>query len=200
MNKLLLISMFLILTLFYPGGAFAQDNLGASEEKGIGASDDPIDKARHYVQSAEDKIDQIKPKMNQGNTQGLDTLTAQHEQDIKEAKNNIDKAKALGKDTTSIEQTVEEATAKHIEVLKGVLGKVPDQAKDAIRYAIEVSQKGQQKALENLQKQKGGSEKVGRPEGMGNSQETGSQGVGQPRGVGGSRMGVSHMGGSHGRR
>ncbi len=63
-------------------------------------------------------------------------------------------AQGLGKDTTTVEQLVGEATSVHLKVLAEVLGIVPEQAKAAIERAMEVSVEGHERAVEAL-KQKG---------------------------------------------
>ena len=184
-KKLSSILILLIVALSYTGITFAQGNKKSSEEKEIAATNDPIDKATLHIQSAEEKVSKIKSKIKEGKTEGIGTLAAEYEQDIKDAQDNVGKARALGKDVTSVSGVVEKATAKHAEVLNEVLNKAPDQAKAAIRHAIEVSQKGHQKALENLQKKKGKPENVGRSEGKGKSEEVKEpKGVGKPKGVG----------------
>ena len=50
---------------------------------------------------------------------------------------------------------VSENTAKHQEVLEGVLEKVPDEAKEAIVNALEVSRKGQEEAMKQISELKG---------------------------------------------
>lgn len=184
-KRLSVILIILIVTLFYSGISFAQIDKGLSKEKGAAATSDPIGKAMSRIKSAEEKTAKIKSKIKEGKTEEIETLAAEYEQDIKDVQDNVDKARALGKDVTSVSEVVEKATAKHTEVLNEVLNKVPEQAKAAIRHAIEVSQRGRQKALENLQKKKGKSERIEKPEGKGKSEEAReSKGVGKPEGVG----------------
>jgi hypothetical protein len=181
----LLILILLTVMLFYLGISFAQIDKSLSEEKGAAVTSDPVGKAMSRIKSAEEKTAKIKSKIKKGKIEGIETLAAEYEQDIKDVQDNVDKAMALGKDVTSVSEVVEKATAKHTEVLNEVLNKVPEQAKAAIRHAIEVSQRGRQKALENLQKKKGKPEKIGEPEVKGKSEEVREpKGVGKPEGVG----------------
>jgi hypothetical protein len=89
-------------------------------------------------------------------------------------------------------QRVEKATRTHSEVLGGLLNKVPEQARPAIQHALEVSQRGRETALRNLQsarserraaEQRRAAQQpsIGRQPG-----QTGRpSGVGQPGGIGG---------------
>lgn len=96
---------------------------------------------------------------------------------LSKALDRVESAKAKGKDVTDTARRVEEATSRHITVLQGVLEKVPEQAKDAIQRAIDVSQRGHDKALEMLGKPRG-------PQGAGQSEELGGQPTPPPAGSG----------------
>ena len=92
----------------------------------------------------------------------------------------IEKAKIQGKSTDKALKAVEKALRKHTEVLKGLLEKVPEKAKEAIAQAIEVSKHGRDTALKML-----GKRKRGRPgEAEKPRDYRGPEGVGKPRGRG----------------
>ncbi|WP_292484519.1 hypothetical protein [Methanohalobium sp.] len=63
----------------------------------------------------------------------------------------IKKANTENMNVTALEEKVANATSKHLTVLKNVHDKVPEPAKGAIKHAMNVSVRGQKKALENLQ-------------------------------------------------
>ncbi len=63
-------------------------------------------------------------------------------------------AQGLGKDTTTIEELVEQANSIHLVILGRVYEKVPEEGKESIERAMEASAKGYQEAVQRL-KQKG---------------------------------------------
>lgn len=130
----------------------------ASEEKEINKTKDPLKKASLHIKFANKRIQLIENKRGklttEGNSENLNPLLNEYKENIDKAYNEIMKAQALGRNTTSAFNIVNQATSKHLVVLNRVLAKVPEQAKNAIRHAIEVSQRGRQKAFQNLSKSK----------------------------------------------
>jgi len=109
-------------------------------------------------------------------------------------------------------ERVEKATRKHGEVLGGLLesGKLPEQARSHVEHALEVSQKGRQTALANLERARTqrrdheASQRragYGQPGGYGRSGNIGGppSGVGAPGGTGGGPAGTPGAGRSAGR-
>lgn len=95
-------------------------------------------------------------------------------------------------------ERVEKATRKHGEVLTDLLSKVPEQAHPAIEHALEVSQRGREHAMANLEQarvrreaaeQKAAANRqdgARRPDSMGGRPDgAGAAGAGRPTGVGG---------------
>lgn len=182
-KKLSLVLVLLIAALFFSRAAFSEDDKGSPGKGAAVSANDPVEKAMFHIRSAEEKMARIKSKMSEGNAEGLESLTAEYEQDIKGARDNVDKARALGRDATFASEVVEKATARHIEVLNEVLNRVPDRAKSAIRHAIEVSGKGRQRALENLQGQEDKPERV-KPEKIRIPEARDElEGIREPRGI-----------------
>ncbi len=72
-------------------------------------------------------------------------------------------AVALGRDGEALLAHVQEMISKHIAVLEQVLDKVPDQAKDAIRRAIDNAQKAKDNVLKGRSGQGGKPDDVGPP-------------------------------------
>lgn len=146
----------------------------ASEEKEISKTKDPLKKASLHLKFADKRIHLIQHKggksklIAKGNMEELYPLINEYLENINKSYSEITKAKALGRNTSSSLDIVNQATTKHLEVLNRVLAKVPEQAKDAIRHAIEVSQKGHQKALGNSSKNnKKSSKKLNKNKGKG---------------------------------
>jgi hypothetical protein len=90
-----------------------------------------------------------------GKPELIKDLIAEYDKHLKNAERNIKRARLQNRDTTKALEKVAEATSKHTAVLQKLLSKVPPQAQDAIKHAIEVSQHGRETALKNLQKAKG---------------------------------------------
>ena len=78
----------------------------------------------------------------------------------------INKAKDKGRDVTALAEKIGEMTLKHIEVLQGLLTKVPEQAREHIQHAIEMSSRS--RAVESITKEKPVDNSEKKPEGQEN--------------------------------
>lgn len=63
------------------------------------------------------------------------------------------KIKSEGKDVAELVKKMEDISSRHADVLRKVLDKVPEEAKDAIEHALEVSKRGHEQAIESIQKE-----------------------------------------------
>lgn len=167
-------ALFIIFLLVLPGFSLKNTTVDqSSENKEIAKAKNPLEKASLHIKFADKRIHFIQDKWGKGKlkvkgkSEELYSLINEYEDNVDKAYGEISKAQALGLNTNSSLETVNQATSKHLEVLNRVLAKVPNQAKSAIRHAIEVSQRGHQKALENLSKRKIKQEKVGKNKGVG---------------------------------
>lgn len=133
----------------------------ASEDEEIARAKGPLEKASVYIKFADKKVNLIQSKgakgelKEKGKKEELALLINEYMENIDRAYGEIMKAHSLGLNTSSSIDAANRATSKHLEVLNRVLAKVPEQAKSAIRHAIEVSQRGRQQALQNLSNPKG---------------------------------------------
>lgn len=162
-------ALFIIFLLALPGLGQQNSTIDkSSEEKEIAKANSPLKKASLHLKFAEKRIHLIqkqggKGKLKvKGNLDELSPLIKEYESNIDKAYIEILKATALDMNMDSTLITVHQATSKHLVVLNRVLAKVPEQAKSAIRHAIEVSQRGHQRAVENLSKRKDKQKKVGK--------------------------------------
>lgn len=151
MKKISLLIFILLLTIIVFAFQIEPGDKG-SEDKEIAKVKDPLKKALLHIKFADKRIKLIQGKRGKGNLKELEPLLSEYSENIDNAYGEIMKAQALGYDTSSSLEVVNQATSIHIEVLNRVLAKVPEHAKSAIRHAIEVSQRGRQKAMENLSK------------------------------------------------
>jgi flagellar biosynthesis GTPase FlhF len=107
-------------------------------------------KARKALKFAEEKLAEVKA-MAQENKEGALEKANQHYQNwLEKANQKAQEAKNKAKDVKSVEELINlitEKTLKHQEVLSEVLERVPDQAKEGIQKAIEVSRKGYEEAI-----------------------------------------------------
>lgn len=151
----------------------------ASEEKEINKTKDPLKKASLYIKFANKRIQLIENKRGKlttkGNLENLNPLINEYTENLDKAYNEIMTAQALGRDTTSSYNIVNQATSKHLKVLNRVLAKAPEHTKNALRHAIEVSQRGHQKALQNLSKSKKNKNTMGNSSGPGKGKALGKQ-------------------------
>ena len=63
------------------------------------------------------------------------------------------KIKIEGKDVSELVKKIEDISSRHTAVLQKVLDKVPEEARDAIEHALEVSKRGHEQAIESIQKE-----------------------------------------------
>ncbi len=177
------IYIFILIIIFSITGFGMQNSITekASEEKAINKIKDPLKKASMHIKFANKRIQLIENKRGKGklttigNSENLDPLINEYEENLDKAYNEIMKAQALGRDTTSSLNIINKATSKHLVVLNRVLAKVPEQAKNAIRHAIEVSQRGHQKALQHLSKSKKNKNTMSKNSGPGKGKALGKQ-------------------------
>lgn len=162
-------ALFIVLLLTLPGLGLQSSPIDkSSEEKEIARANSPLKKASLHLKFADRRIHLIQNQRGKGklkvkgNLDELSPLIEEYESNIDKAYDEILKATALGMNTDSTLMTVHQATSKHLQVLNRVLAKVPEQARSAIRHAIEVSQRGHQRAVENLSKRKQKQKKVGK--------------------------------------
>jgi hypothetical protein len=137
-----------------------------------------------------------------GDTSGLQTALNNYDRSMVGLNTAISQGRIEGTPAQQedVYNRVQKATQKHIDVLNGLLSKVPAQAVPHIQHAIDVSKTGQTTALNHLstlQAQQGMGQ--GNRPGFGQAGGMGRpEGVGRPGGVGGFPGGASPMGGAMG--
>ncbi len=116
-------------------------------------------KAKKALEYADERLAEAKESANENNPKAVEKAMAGYKEEISLA---TEKSKGL-KDQNKAEELlniVSENTARHQEILASVLEKVPEEAKQAIRSAIEVSKKGQEEAVKQITELKGEIEKL----------------------------------------
>jgi len=155
------------------------------------ASFDPLEKATLHTRYAKERLAEVKAMISKGKPEFVEGLLKDYENAIGGALDEINRAQVQGRDVSEALEAVERSTKKHTEVLTDLLGKVPEQAKPAIRHAIKVSKRGRNIALDTLIKIQRGEIPAGRPEGIGRPEGLGRperpsrpEGIGRPGGLG----------------
>lgn len=134
---------------------------------------DPLEKATLHTQYAKERLAEVKAMISKGKPGFVEGLVKDYVKAVGGAMDEINKAQAQGRDVSQALEAVERSTKKHTEVLTELLGKVPEQAKPAITYAIESSKQGRNRALDVLNKIQRGELPRGKPEGVGKAEDVG---------------------------
>ena len=114
----------------------------------------PEAKAEKYAELATRRIAEAKVMIKRNKNQFVVKLMEKHQEHLDKAEKKIEEAREKGKDVERVLAIVAEATSIHQKVLADVYEKVPEQAKEAIEHAMEVSSRGQERALEAISKEK----------------------------------------------
>ena len=104
-----------------------------------------------YFMIAEKRLEKIKKEAKEENVEEIKKIAEDYKSKINKSINIMINET---ENKSAIFEIVANATSKHLEVLEELLGEVPDEAKNAIEKAMNVSIKGQQEALEALEKVK----------------------------------------------
>lgn len=113
---------------------------------------DPAKKADLLAELINTKLAEAQAMLEEGKVEDAEKALELYQEYMNEMTDVAGEAAEKGKDLGEVIERVKEAHEKHVEVLTGLLEKVPDQAKDAIEHALEVSQHGQEVCVERLEK------------------------------------------------
>src|SRR3989344_2770287 len=109
----------------------------------------PEKKAEKALKYAEKRLAEAEAVAGDENSEAVKTAISGYEKNIALAAQASKKVKDETK-AENLFNLIAENTSKHQEVLADVLTKVPEEAKEAITKAIEVSRKGQEEALQKI--------------------------------------------------
>src|SRR3990167_2636059 len=167
MKKLTTLSILLIsLAFVVPSQASAATSAGVTpgsffyffdttfENIGLFFTFNPDQKAKKALAYADERLDEIEAVAEEKNPDGVKTAIANYESNIALATEKSKEIKDKGQAETLF-NSIADNTAKNQEVLAAVLIKVPDEAKEAVTRAIEVSRKGQEEATKQIAELKG---------------------------------------------
>jgi len=119
----------------------------------------PEKKAQKNLEYANERLAEAEAVAEEKNTDAVKTAVAGYESNIALATEESSQIKDKGK-TEELLNSIADNTSKHQEILAEVLNKVPDEAKEAIIKAMEVSKKGQEEAMKQIADLKGEVEKL----------------------------------------
>ena len=122
----------------------------ATEHLRMGLPGDEIAKAERALTFAERRVAEMEALAAQDRTEDLALGIERYDEAIDRVTARIEQANDRGLATGNVTARVAEATSKHLSVLDEIYEMVPDQAKQAIAHAREVSQRGHENALEAL--------------------------------------------------
>ena len=112
---------------------------------------DEVKKAQLYLEIASERLEELKELNEEENDEFNEDLEEEFEKDLNIAENLGNDIRELAK-KKEFDNLVIQATSHHIEVLEKVLEKVPKKAKDAIKKVIERSERGHERAIEDIKK------------------------------------------------
>lgn len=105
-----------------------------------------LSKAERHLELASERLAEASELVNKGKSDKALKSVSKYKDRLANALDKIEEAKEEDKDIETIMEKVADATSKHQEVLTRVFAKVPEQAKEAIKNAMERSQNGYETA------------------------------------------------------
>jgi len=107
-------------------------------------------KAERMLTLMEERMAETHKMLEEGKIEYAQKAFTRYQAHFQECEKRLEKMEKEGKSIDDVSKKVATVTEKHIAVLERVYEKVPDQAKDAILHAMEVSLTGQERALSAL--------------------------------------------------
>jgi hypothetical protein len=163
------LGLLLLIAFSLPASASAATNPGIKpgsffyffdttfEKIGLFFTSSPEKKAKKALKYADERLAEAEAVTE--NAEAVKTAITNYESNIAFAE---EKSKDIGnkEKAEALLTSIADNTSKHQEVLTDVLAKVPDEAKEAITRAIEVSRKGHEEAMQKIAELKGEVEKL----------------------------------------
>lgn len=101
----------------------------------------PESAAEIHLKIAERKINKIKSNVEDGKLEDIDKLVKEYKESIEEANRTAKIARNLNKDTSKINQVIDQTVSTNSDILTDVYNRVPKQAKENIERDIDTSNK-----------------------------------------------------------
>ncbi len=113
----------------------------------------PEKAAEIHFRIAEKILIKVQEKADEDRIEEIEDLIEEYEDRINKSSKIAEIAKALGDNTTTVEQLIAKATSTHLEILSEIHEKVSEQVKAAIEKAMDVSIKVRKIAVEALKEE-----------------------------------------------
>ena len=165
-----LLPLLLLATFLLAGGAQAQTNdlpepgmLPDSpfyflkrwfEDVGTFFTFGEVNKTRRLLRLSEKRLAEANALVAKGKAELAEKVVGKYQEQIAQALVRAEEARAKGLEVDEVLAKISEATLKHQEVLADVYEKVPEQAKPAIKQAMEAGMRGHEEALKAVSGQK----------------------------------------------
>jgi len=115
------------------------------------AGEKPVRAMEINLAAMEGRLNRAKAKAEENNIDEVEAALAEVEE-LRQFGEEISQiAQGLGEGTTTVDELVARATSIHLEILALVYEKVPDQAKEAVEWAMGESVRGYERAVEALE-------------------------------------------------
>jgi len=114
------------------------------------AGENPERATEINLRAVEVRLNRVEIRAEEGRTEDMEEAIKEFENQYKFGEEISQIAEGLGRDTTTVEQLIGRATSLHLEILADVYERVPEQAKQVIERAMEVSVKGHERTVESL--------------------------------------------------
>ncbi len=124
------------------------------EQIGLFFTFNPEKKARKALEYADERLAEAEAVAEDNNAEAVKTAITGYESNIAFAAEKSKEVKDKGQ-AENLLTSIEDNTSKNQEALSAILIKVPDEAKEAIRQAIEASKKSQEEAAKQIAELKG---------------------------------------------
>lgn len=166
MNKNKILTLIILSVLLFGGAAFAQET--AEPDPGLTPDSsfyflDTIgekislfftfkveNKAEKALRFAEEKFAEAKKMAEENRVKALEKADEKYQHFLSLANQRVREAKNKGKDVEELAIRITENALRHREVLTRVLENAPEEAKDEIENAIEMSQNGFESAIQSV--------------------------------------------------
>ncbi len=136
----------------------------AVEAVELSQTNDPLERAALHRKHAEKRVVEIQAMQRKGKPEFAETLAADYENSIDEARKEIEKAKAQRKNADKETIALEQSTSRHTQVLTALLNRAPEQARKGLTRALEASQRGRHRELGALKRAQTDKPAADRPE------------------------------------
>ncbi len=102
------------------------------------------------MKAAEQRLNRAKERAEAGDSENAEEMLEEYNEKVSRALDMVEKAETMGRNVTEVQERIFAASSTHQETLQDVYERVPEEAKEAVEKAIEVSAQGREKASEAL--------------------------------------------------